>query len=46
MLCVVRASAETSVNPPLLQKGGRMRWPGHVARMGRGEVLTGFGGEN
>jgi len=38
MLCVVRECAETSVNPALLQKGGliegRMRWPGHAARMG------------
>jgi hypothetical protein len=23
-------------------KSRRMRWPGHVARMGRGEVCTGF----
>jgi hypothetical protein len=23
-------------------KSRRMRWAGHVARMGRGEVLTGF----
>ena len=23
----------------------RMRWVGHVARMGRGEAYTGFGGE-
>jgi hypothetical protein len=23
-------------------KSRRMRWPGHVARMGRGEVFTGF----
>jgi hypothetical protein len=23
-------------------KSGRMRWAGHVARMGRGEVFTGF----
>jgi len=26
-------------------KSRRMRWAGHVARMGRGEVHTGFGGE-
>jgi len=23
----------------------RMKWAGHVARMGRGEAYTGFGGE-
>jgi hypothetical protein len=26
-------------------KSRRMRWAGHVARMGRAEVCTGFGGE-
>ena len=26
-------------------KSRRMRWAGHVARMGREEVYTGFGGE-
>ena len=27
-------------------KSRRMRWEGHVARMGRGEAYTGFGGVN
>jgi hypothetical protein len=29
----------------LVIRSRRMRWAGHVARMGRGEVRTGFGVE-
>jgi hypothetical protein len=34
-------------SPNMVQmiKSRRMRWAGHVSRMGRGEAYTGFGGE-
>jgi hypothetical protein len=35
-------SLYSSPNIVRLIKSGRMRWAGHVARMGRGEVFTGF----
>jgi hypothetical protein len=31
-----------SLNVVRVIKSRRMRWAGHVARMGRGEVFTGF----
>jgi hypothetical protein len=34
------------VNTHRVIKSRRMRWTGHVARMGRGGVYTGFGWEN
>jgi len=36
----------SSPNIILMIKSRRMRWAGHVAYMGRGEVYTGFWGEN
>ena len=34
-----------SPNTSHVIKSRKMRWAGHVARMGRGEMYTGFGGE-
>jgi hypothetical protein len=35
----------SSPNIVLVIKSRRMRWAGHVARMGEGECVQGFGGE-
>jgi hypothetical protein len=35
-------SVYSSLNIVRMIKSRRMRWVGHVARMGRGEVFTGF----
>jgi hypothetical protein len=35
-------SLYSSLNIFTVIKSRRMRWAGHVARMGRGEVFTGF----
>jgi hypothetical protein len=35
-------SLYSSLNIVRMIKSGRMRWAGHVARMGRGEMFTGF----
>ena len=34
-----------SPNIVRVMKSRRMKWAGHVARMGRGDVYTGFGEE-
>jgi hypothetical protein len=45
MLCILHDELHSLYSLPNIVrviKSRRMRWAGHVARMGRGEVFTGF----
>jgi len=46
--CVIRSLMICSPHPNIVRviKSRKMRWVGHVARMGSGEVYTGFWSEN
>jgi hypothetical protein len=42
---MIRLNLYCSPNIIRLSKARRMRWSGHVERMGRGKMHAGFGGE-